>query len=184
MAAEMTQEELNEKIRARFKELPKVVQDAMTSADVKKQLRTLADTNKLHLDQWQLLENEVMLTLLGFQPPEELPSHLKADLDVSTELATELAANISKIVFEPVRQELERQLEHPEAKAEAVSGVEAAAQQALSQEKAPPVAPATPPGEAPTEKVVRAPVSEAYKAGEISTARKSVHDDPYREPPA
>jgi len=163
------QDELNLKLRERFKELPKVVQDAITSADVQKQLRELADTNKLHLDQWQLLENEVMLTLLGFQTPEELPNNLKADLDLPEAEARALAENISKIVFAPIRAELEHQLE-PSAAATAVP--------------APTVAPATPPAPLPTQLAVRAPISEAYKSGEASTARKAVDDDPYREPVA
>ena len=171
-------------MQERFKLLPKVVQDAINSAEIEKHLRELANTHKLHLDQWQDLENEVMLTLMGFQQSEDLRDNIKSEVGVSDEVASALAADISKMVFEPVRQELERSLEHPDAKVAAVSGVEAAGAQALSQEKAPPVAPATPPIDSPMEKVVRAPVSEAYKAGELSTERKSVHDDPYREPPA
>lgn len=187
MSAKMTQDELNEKLNARFKELPKVVQDAVTSADVEKHLRSLADTNKLHLDQWQLLENEVMLTLFGFQQPENLAENLKADLDISPDLANSLAADISKVVFEPIRQELERELGNPQAKEVSTTPVEEVRAQVLAEAKsAPPpsVVPATPPPAASTEKATRAPVSEEYKAGEPSSERKSVHDDPYREPPA
>ena len=46
-----------------------------------------------------------------------------------------------------------------------------------------PVIPATPPAAPPVAKAVRAPTSNAYKAGEPSAARKNVHDDPYRESP-
>lgn len=226
MDTKMTQEELNEKLRERFKELPKVLQDAITSADVEKQLRELATKHKLHLDQWQLLENEVILTLIGFQPAEELADNLKKDLEMPEEMALALATDISAIVFEPVRQELERELEHPAAKEEKMSDVEVARMQILADEPVagsqqsivntseesgpsatsyPPslgasngqrklqatssVVPATPPSPPPTEKVKRlpaqadGPASGAYKPGEPSTARKSVHDDPYREPP-
>lgn len=190
MATELTQDELNEKIRERFKELPKVVQNAITSADVQKQLRALAETNNLHVDQWQLLENEVMLSLLGFQEAEELAHHLKNDLDISEETSTRLAADISRIVFQPIREELERELEHPDAKAAEISGVDAARTQILDSSDLPapvappPVLPATPPAAPRTGTMERAPISAAYKAGEASSARKSVDDDPYREPPA
>lgn len=190
MDATTDQNELNTELQKRFKALPKTIQTAITSADVQKELRALADTNKLHLDQWQLLENDVMLTLLGFQPTEELAHHLKNDLDISTELAASLADDISRIVFQPIREQLERELAHPDAKAADVGGVEAARTQILGSEDkpavpaAPAVLPATPPSEPPSSKIARAPVSESYKAGETSTARKSVHDDPYREPPA
>src|SRR3989344_1954408 len=109
----MTQDGLNDKIRERFKELPVVVQKAIMSADVQKQLRELADTNKPHLHQWQALENEVMLTLLGFQAPEDLPENLRDDLEVSEATARELTENISKIVFAPIRAELEREVATP-----------------------------------------------------------------------
>lgn len=187
MDATTNQADLNAELKKRFGALPKAIQKAITSADVQKELRALADTNKLHIDQWQLLENDVMLTLLGFQPTEELANHLKSDLDISAELATTLAADISRIVFQPIREELERELEHPGAKAVAVSDVEGARAQALTAEAAataPAVLPATPPAEPAAGKIERAPVSESYKAGETSAARKSVHDDPYREPPA
>ncbi len=179
--------ELEKALKERFDKLPKVLQDAITSADVEKRMRELADTHKLHIDQWQSLENEVMLTLLGIQPIEDLEKNLKSEVNVSGEVAASLAGDISKIVFEPIREELERELEHPAAKAAAVSEVEGMRAQVLTTEAAPAapaIAPATPPAEAPTGKIERAPVSESYKAGETSVARKSVHDDPYREPPA
>lgn len=190
MDAATDQDDLNGELKKRFAALPKVIQTAITSADVQKELRALANTNKLHIDQWQLLENNVMLTLLGLQPTGELAHHLKEDLDVSTEAAASLASDISRIVFQPIREELERELEHPDAKTATVSDVEGARAQALTAEAAstapavPTVLPATPPADAPTGKIERAPVSESYKAGETSAARKSVHDDPYREIPA
>ncbi len=174
-------------IKERFKQLPKVVQDAITSADIEKHMRELANTHRLHLDQWETLENQVMLTLLGIEYSDDLEKNIKNEVGVDEATAKLLTEDISKIVFEPIRQELERQLEHPEAKAAVVSDVEAARTQVLGNEArtvVPPVLPATPPAPPPTEKAVRAPVSEAYRAGEPSSARKAVEDDPYREPTA
>lgn len=185
-----TETELAKVLKDRFQKLPKVVQDAIMSADVEKRMRELADTHKLHIDQWQALENEVMLTLLGAQPIDGLEKNIQKEVGVAAEVAQSLTDAISKIVFEPIRQELERDLAHPDAKAADVSGVEAARAQILGSEEkpaapaAPAVLPATPPSEPPAAKIERAPVSESYKAGETSAARKSVHDDPYREPPA
>lgn len=179
--------EYGQLIQERFKLLPKVVQDAITSADVEQHLRELANTHKLHLDQWETLENQVMLTLLGVENSEDLQKNIQTEVNVDAETAKTLTADISRIVFEPIRQELERQLEHPEAKVEAVSDVEAARTQVLAAEPkpaTPPIAPATPPAAGPTKKVERTPISESYKAGETSASRTSVHDDPYREPPA
>ena len=164
---------MTKKYRKRFKELPKVVQDAITSADVEKRMRALADTQKLHLDQWESLENEVMLALLGFQPVEDLEKNIKSEVGVTDDVAKTLTEEVSKIVFEPVREELERELEHPTAKAENLSGVETAGKEALSAEKAaastsaPAVAPATPPAPQNQEKAQRAPITESYKPGQV-----------------
>lgn len=185
---DLTQEQLTTQLQDRFKQLPKPIQNAITSADVQKQLRELADTAKLHVDQWQILENDVMLTLLGFQETEKLAEHLQHDLEVPAGLAASLAENISKIVFDPIREELERELDNPDAKARTQTVADAALQEEKSQEVAPTaaistVAPATPPPEKPVEKAVRAPIAESYKPGEVSSERKVVTDDPYREPP-
>lgn len=207
-------------LKERFASLPKPVQDAISSEDNSKHLRELADNHKLHIDQWERLENEVMMALFGVTPIDELEGQIQKQVGVTADVAKGLTADISKIVFSPIREELERQLEHPEAKAAQVSGVEAARTAALAESASsipasaatdptggsqtatgsslppatstapiiiPPVtpaAPATPPPPAPTEKAVRAPVSESYHAGQPSSERASVHDDPYREPPA
>lgn len=186
------QNDFQKQLAERFKTLPKVVQDAIMSADVQKRLRELATTHKLHVDEWGTLENEVMLTLLGFQQPEDLGKNLQSELGVAQEEAYSLAQGINTIVFEPIRHELERQLEHPEAQAVVQTDVEATREQILgtagnapapTPPQTPAVAPATPPTPKPETSVAKMPASGAYKPGEASTERKSIVDDPYREPP-
>jgi hypothetical protein len=193
MEPEMNDSELTGKLAERFKSLPKPVQDAINSASVEGHLRSLATTHKLHLDQWQLLENQVMLTLLGFQDPKELKQNIQNEIVVTDEVATAIAADISKVVFEPIRQELERELDHPAAQMQTQTGVEQVTAQALAGEATPasaataipitPPAPLSPVPAPPDTKAIRAPISEVYKPGETSTARKDVVNDPYRESP-
>lgn len=171
--------------------LPPVVQAAIQSADLEKHLRALADSHKLHIDQWELLENEVKLALLGFEDAEKLPENLESVVGVDKTTAGELAQAINDEVFEPIRQELERALTHPEAQAVQTDGIEKARQAALALAKAsgeatppaPAVQAATPPAQKPEGTVVRAPVSETYKPSVPSTERKAVDGDPYREIP-
>ena len=132
---------LQQQLDEQFKQLPQIVQNAITSADIEKHLRALADTQRLHLDQWQKLENEVMLTLLGIQQIESLQRNIQSEVGVTSEVAQELAESINKIVFEPIRQELERQLTHPDAQAKQVSDVEAARDQTLAGARSVPTAP-------------------------------------------
>lgn len=196
--------EYEKQLTERFASLPKVVQDAITSADVQKHMRDLAETHKLHIDQWQVLENNVMLTLLGFQPVAELPHHLQKDLSITPELATELTNSISNIVFAPIRGELEQMLDHPTAVQQAESALESVTAAALTEEArvgsqdatasaepppaAPPadatpkggVAPATPPPPAPVQKADRGSISSSYISAP-SHERKTIEGDPYRE---
>lgn len=133
--ADLNNEELIQSMHDRYLELPKVVQDAITSADVENELRQLSERHKLHLDQWDKLQTEVMLALLGFQPVEELPVNIANNVGVDGKEAEALSADINRIVFEPIRVQLERELGHPEAKSafDAMDPVEQVREQVLSQ---------------------------------------------------
>ena len=183
-------------LKERFLELPKVVQNSITSADVEKHLRELANTHKLHLDQWETLENEVLMTLYGITAVDELQANIQKHVGISDEIAKTLADDISKAVFEPIRKELERELDHPDAEAKKVSAMEGVRSDALKdssstgttialpEEFAPAaVVAATPPPPTLDKEVKHAPAPAGYKPGEVSAERKDVVDDPYREQP-
>lgn len=170
-------QQIVETLAKRFAQLPKVVQDAINSADVQKRLRELADTEKLHLDQWEELEHIVQMTLFGIESSENLEKNIQKEVGVSAEVAKILAERVVAIVFEPIRQELERQLEHPDAEEKPKTEVETARESILAQK----VEPGTPPAPRQEGSIARAPASGAYKPGEASTTRKNVTDDPYRE---
>ncbi len=180
--------EFKEAILQRFKSLPKVVQRAIVSADVSKQMRELADAHKLHLDQWDSLENEVQFTLLGIHSGEDLAKNIQKAVNVDEVTAESLAADISRLVFDPVRKELERELEHPDAVAATTTGVEDMRAQMLASSENKPVPPApapivagTPPQPTSTTIVERAQISPAYIPSTPSHERKTIEGDPYRE---
>ena len=182
MNKEIPEDELEKILKDRFVQLPKVIRNAITSADVEKSLRALANTHQLHIDQWDALEMEVQLTLMGIQPSEELAKNIKESLHLDDTAAQALANAIYEGIFEPIRQELERELGNENAGAKVESGVDAMRTQVLGKESARVIA-APPPQDVPDTKVVRAPISESYSAGQPSHERKSVIDDPYREQP-
>jgi hypothetical protein len=179
----------------RFAKLPPSVQAAITSADVEAHLRELAKHQQLHLDQWDLLENEVMLTLLGLAKTSELKQNIVKEVGVSEEAATIIANDIAQYVFQPIREELERQLEHPEARAVEVSEMDAVRTQALSDQDATNtpqtttpqvIAPTIQTNTAPTAalsdgKVALGAVSATYAPQTPSHERKTIEGDPYRE---
>ena len=174
---EMNEEQLREKISSRLKELPKVVRDAILSADVEAHMRELAEHHKLHFDQWTALENEVMFTLLGFEPVENLAANIEKEVGVSREIAGALAEDISRIVFVPIRAALEQGLKTSE------QSTEKREQSVRNNPPAPSAPPGTPPAPSPEGKAIRAPISESYEAGQASHERRMVEGDPYREQP-
>lgn len=197
MDENITPEEARTNIARRFKTLPKVVQDAILSADVEMHMRELADMHKLHFDQWSSLENEVMFALLGLEPIERLAENIGHEVGVPTETAHAIAQDISKVVFEPIRAQLEASLQFPHGEAGAEvnehtavdnqpsSAATVVGEHPLAQvvPAIAPIFPGTPPPPPPEQKAVRAPISESYSAGEASIERKVVEGDPYREPP-
>ncbi len=176
---------LKQILDTQFAKLPKAVQRAITSADVEKEMRALAERHKLHLDQWQLLENEVFMAILGIKPAQEIVTNITKEVGVSQEVASEIVADITKIVFEPIREELERELGAPQAQEKEESDMDKLRQEVLANKPAaaPVVAPGTPPAPPPTEKIPRAPASGAYVPGQTSVERANIVDDPYRVPP-
>lgn len=195
-------------LKERFLSLPKVVQDAITSADIAKHLRDLAQTHQLHVDQWEVLENQVQLTLLGIRPIADLEKNIAEALHLSHESAAPLAADVIAGVFEPIRQELERRLDNPEAQAVAQTAVEAAGAQTLAAAEpapvpattdtsaapiptapadaaassaAPQVATPTPAVPTPAPTVERGAIAPSYQASAPSHERRTIEGDPYRE---
>lgn len=178
MDPEIGDKELDTRLAERFKQLPQVVQSAITSADVEDKLRELSEKHKLHLDQWEKLENEVMLTLLGFQQAEDLPKNLEREVGIPAETADTLAGDIAELIFFPIREELERETEKSE---ETGPGTAPATPPPMSTPPAAPT-PATPPPPPPIAKVERAPVSSSYTSQAKSHERPAIEGDPYREP--
>jgi hypothetical protein len=179
---------LEQIVEERLTQLPQVVQNAIRSGDVTAHMRKLAETHKLHVDQWETLEEEVQYTLLGLQPAEELEQNIKNEVGVTAEVARALTLSIAETVFEPIREALERELSHPEAKKEEVGALETSRQQAIASEHATAVPntpravlPATPPPAPPQGTAKRTPISDTYLSSTPSHERKVIEGDPYRE---
>lgn len=170
---------LDDILKEQLAALPPPVRSAIMSADVEKGLRELADKHKLHLDQWQTLENEVMLSLIGLEPIAKLEENIKEEVGVGAETARALVSDIGEIVFEPIRRELERELENPTNPEKEVSKEKEDA--LMTAGTAPAPRPPTPPAPPPIEKAQRLPVSAFDAPQEKSHERKDIEGDPYRE---
>jgi len=169
-------------LEERFNQLPEAVRNAITSADVSDHLRKLSDINQLHLDQWQELETEVMMTLMGIKPVSALEQNIKKNVHVDDATAAKLSQDISTIVFAPIRDELERFLSHPSTHEKEGEPIKDMTAEILKSTSATP-ATEQKPAESVQPTVVRKEAPEAYKPGQTSAERKEIHADPYRIAP-
>jgi len=167
-----------ELIQKRFEELPKALQDAVTSNEVEKKLRELTEKHKLHIDQGVRLENETMLVMMGLEDASEYEKNITHELEISPELAREITAEVAKDIFLPIRESLRELLEKDreneeseesneegEVTPEAVEGPPAPLQAGAARRL--------------TQAVESSPVNIAV---DTKTGEKKYKADPYREP--
>lgn len=147
---------MKDKYEKYLSELPETVQTAVVNANVEEKLRKLAKNYELHLDKWEILENEIMLTLVGAKNAAQMPASVSSAVGVDLETAQRMVDDIAVSIFKPIREELQDELENKKERA---------------------VETLTNKGEEPS-----APASQAYHDTSLTSAdRKEIHNDPYRE---
>ncbi len=97
-----------------FLRLPKILQETITDSDVQDKLRKLASKYELHIDKWDVLENEIMMTLLGISEPEKLAENIATEVGIGIEQAQKIADDVGQIVFSPIQTELRNNVGEPQ----------------------------------------------------------------------
>ena len=104
-----------------------------------------------------LLENEIMLTLLGLEEPEDMAKNISKEVGIDDDTAQKLVADIALQVFKPIRERMQITLGNDSVRKTA-----------------------TPTTHVPETKSAPSDTT-AYKTGEKSSQRRDVQEDPYRE---
>ena len=91
-----------------FLNLPKVMQDTITDSNVQAKLRQLSSKYDLHIDKWGILENEIMMTLLGISEPEKLAENISNEVGISLDQAMAISNDVGEIVFTPIQNKLKK----------------------------------------------------------------------------
>jgi len=155
-------DELTQKITQRLAELPEDVRRAVQSADMAKNIEALGVKYKLHIDQIGELEDETLMTMLGFTPFESFEQRITDTLHLPAEMGKGVAEEINRDIFLAVRASLRQ---FTEAKAAAPKEIHPA-ELMLSQKTV-----TTTPTAPPTSPEATKGTAQPYKA------------DPYREIP-
>ncbi len=95
------------KIEERFSSLPKGLQDAITSSNLRPTLQEIVKEKKLHIDQGALLEDETLLVMLGLESPDNYARNLQDNLKINPIQANQITEEINLKIFVPIRQYLE-----------------------------------------------------------------------------
>ena len=99
-------DELTQKITQRLAELPADVRQAVQSADMAKKIEALWLKYKLHIDQIGELEDETLMTMLGFTPLDSFERRITDALHLPAEIGKGVAEEINQNIFLAVRASL------------------------------------------------------------------------------
>ncbi len=103
--------ETKEILRNQFNKLPKDIQDAILSVDLRSKMELITRKNNLHIDQAGDLENEVVFVMLGLEHPGNLVSNIAKDIEVSEEKAEAIAGDLNREIFLKIRESLKKVFE-------------------------------------------------------------------------
>jgi hypothetical protein len=115
-----------EQIQERFKQLPKEVQEAVTSADVHDKILGVAKKYGLHVDQEGELVDQIGLIMLGLSPSKDFVKNFSSSAEVDVKTATSIAEDINKEIFDEIRESM-REIEHnveTEQNSQSISDIE------------------------------------------------------------
>ncbi|MBU6430843.1 hypothetical protein KGQ29_00480 [Patescibacteria group bacterium] len=101
-------------LRTQFNKLPKDIQNAIMSVNLRSKMELIARKNNLHIDQAQILENETVFVMLGLEHPSDLVENIVKNLEISEEKAEAIAKDINNEIFLKIRESLKKIFEERE----------------------------------------------------------------------
>jgi hypothetical protein len=96
----------SEEIQARFNQLPKVLQDAVSSSNVHNDLMAIAKKYGLHIDQEGELVDQVGLVMLGLSSSKDFVKNFSSEAGISSTVAAAIAADINASIFSKIRSSM------------------------------------------------------------------------------
>lgn len=98
---------LDEQIKKRLAELPEDVRLAVQASDLGDKINSIGSKHQLHIDQVGVLEDEIMLVMLGFTDPGGFTSRIQQGLHIDQQEAAQLTEEVSEQFFLPLRESMQ-----------------------------------------------------------------------------
>lgn len=95
-------------LEAKFKQLPRDIQVALTSTEVTADMKKIASDNGLLLDQASVLFDLVSYVLLGLVPSGQFVKTFSKEAKVDAKVATAIAQTINEKVFSKIRASIQK----------------------------------------------------------------------------
>ncbi len=101
------------KIKEAIKNLPPELQEVIMSNELAETLQALAKKYKIHFDKWNILEKDILYTLLSLKKPVELLQTFK-HIGIEENESQSLLKDLVDHVFRPMRELLQKTLSQKE----------------------------------------------------------------------
>jgi len=95
-----------EQVDKAFKTLPPAVVQAMTIVNVGGKIGEIGKKFSLHVDSLGILNNEVLLAIIGVSKPESFLTNITQRMSVSRDMALEITKQVNETIFTPIRQKV------------------------------------------------------------------------------
>jgi hypothetical protein len=95
-------------IEDRVKKLPPEVRDVLASDELHKKIVGIGEKHHLHIDQIGVLEDEVVLVMMGLANPGDLAEELTKQSSLELPKAEEVVADVSQEIFLPIREAMKK----------------------------------------------------------------------------
>jgi hypothetical protein len=95
-------------IKEYYNKLPPALQQTIMSPDLEKKINRIAAAFNLDEDKQAILENEVIMVLLGLEMLKDFTSNLQRELETTYQMAAEIAGQVQFLVFAPLREVIEK----------------------------------------------------------------------------
>lgn len=122
-----------EQLWEQYQDIPEKIQELLFSVDHAEAIEKIGEKHHLHLDQLDILSQEIGLILLGLERPENFLTKIRTEINIPIEVAGEIVKDVNTEIFFPIRESL-REIDEKRRKEEGITG-------AYTQEKAPRVEP-------------------------------------------
>jgi hypothetical protein len=99
----METDNIQDIIKARYRELPPEVQKAITASDLPQKFETLSKKYALRIDQSDVLQTEILLVMLGLRDSDHFTENLVKNAEMKRETAQLISADVNTNIIGTVK---------------------------------------------------------------------------------